>query len=124
MTLYNIFIYNIVMIILYIILLVLLLLFFYRFPLNITENLEVKDIAATKTDKKTNEGSCDQDKSLSNLVSQYNILDSEIKKNTQKITLNTTDISKVKTLAAQNQAGVTKINGLIKQLEAAATEKK
>jgi len=108
------------MLIFYILLFVIFFIIFFSPTI---ENLEVQDIAATKTDPKTDECSCDQIKSLSNLVSQYNILNNEIKKNMEKISQNTTDITQIQTLTAQNKAAITKINGLMKQLKEAATEK-
>lgn len=108
--------YNIIF---YIIFLILLFYFFYKFPLILNEHLTTKDIEATKSDK----CGCDEIKSLNNLISQYNILNSKIENNTKEINSIKNNVSNIKTVADKNQTSILKIENLIKQLQAAAKEK-
>ncbi len=100
------------------ILIILLFIFFYQHPY--IEKLTVKDIE----EKKSDSCSCDEVKSLNNLVSQYNLLDDKIGTNITKIIDNNKDlttlknsINTIRVSMAKNQAAIGKINGLLQQFE-------
>lgn len=85
----------------------LLFLLYFTFQYSTIEHLTMDDIAAKKTD----DCGCDEVKSLSNLVAQYNILNDKITQLNQKVAV----INEVKATADNNKKSIDSLNASIKQ---------
>jgi peptidoglycan hydrolase CwlO-like protein len=90
-------------------------LLYFTFHYSLVENLTVNDIAAKKKDN----CGCDEVKSLSNLVSQYNILNDKITKINKEIQ----SLQDVKSTANSNKKSIDKLNASIKKFSELMSKK-
>lgn len=107
----------------YVVLIILCIIFFYRFPIFYNHN--TYEYLTNTGQKKPNDSKCKQngEQTINNLVSQYNILNNKIEKNTEAIGKINKIIPNIQTNVSTNSSEITKINGSIKQLKEVAQEK-